>query len=142
MVKGKKNNKTHHFIQCALNLLLLISVPATGLSMNTYSAELSGSLNTCAYSSANETNTSDEDSTSSYDIPYTADFQTKSIFEQFSVIDSNHDNYSWQYDEGFHAAVYPYSENAGDDGLVSPAIRLKAGHLYTFNPHCRYISCN
>lgn len=100
--------------------------------MNTYSAELSGSLNTCAYSSANETNTSDEDSTSSYDIPYTADFQTKSIFEQFSVIDSNHDNYSWQYDEGFHAAVYPYSENAGDDWLVSPAIRLKAGHIYTF----------
>ncbi len=65
------------------------------------------------------------------ELPYNNALSTGSDYLQFSVIDANSDNSTWSYTS--YGVRYSYSgSNAGDDWLISPAIKLEAGKLYHF----------
>lgn len=89
---------------------------------------------------------------SAYDVPYFEDFKTASVFDLFTVINVNNDsvnaydsqrgNYqtpsTWEcindYYSGEPVVRYHYNKNnAADDWLITPPIKLKAGHSYTFS---------
>lgn len=67
-------------------------------------------------------------------LPYANGFDDESAFKEFTVINNNGDNYSWEYYSGL-ARIYTYKSNEtpSDDWLVSPAIKLVAGKKYHFS---------
>lgn len=65
-----------------------------------------------------------------YDIPYVADFSEYDTFSQFTTINANEDGSYWA-DNG-NCAGYEYSEdNAADDWLITPGLRMEAGKRYS-----------
>jgi hypothetical protein len=65
-------------------------------------------------------------------LPYTNELNTKDLFEEFTVIDSNGDDITWRWGE-FNFSVYISNGSvAADDWLISPAIKLEQGKLYHF----------
>lgn len=64
--------------------------------------------------------------------PYRNDFETRSSFENFTIINVNGDRMAWIWEEGY--ARYDYSEELpADDWLVLPGARLEGGKLYRFS---------
>ncbi len=64
------------------------------------------------------------------DVPYSADLTGEADFSAFNVIDANGDGSTWGY-EDYYRTCYAYSsDNAADDYLVAPPIRLTAGKYY------------
>lgn len=89
---------------------------------------------------------------SAYEVPYFEDFKTASVFDLFTVINVNNDSVNaynsqrgsyqtpstWEcnidYYSGEPVIRYHYNKNnAADDWLITPPIKLKAGHSYTFS---------
>lgn len=72
-----------------------------------------------------------------FETPYSQTFDTAESFGLFTVADANYDGFTWDYYEqqwGNSAVKYNSSpENAADDWLITPAIELKKGKLYTFS---------
>lgn len=70
------------------------------------------------------------------ELPYTNALATEKDFAAFGVLDTNEDEKTWAYiDDQFigSGTCYGYSMyTAGDDWLVSPAIKLEAGKKYRF----------
>lgn len=67
---------------------------------------------------------------SAFEVPYLEEFDDASSLDLFTIIDANNDTHTWSYYEG--TARYRYDTyNAGDDWLITPPIRLKAGKTYT-----------
>lgn len=76
-------------------------------------------------------------------IPYLCNFETEDIFNTWTIVDANGDNYSWLYSEGTwgrfrtKSATYtnPWSGVINDDWIISPAVELKKDQAYklTFN---------
>lgn len=69
------------------------------------------------------------------DVPYDGTFKTAAdMYNYFTILDENHDNYTWAYDIDNRLAVYSYSqENSADDWLISPPINYKKGKSYTLS---------
>ncbi len=72
------------------------------------------------------------------ELPYLNNFETKARRRPFTIIDNNGDNSTW--DSGLHSNsgsymfYYSYNaNNAGDDWLISPAIKLEEGKHYRFS---------
>ncbi len=66
--------------------------------------------------------------------PYTEALDTEEGMSVYTIIDSNNDGSTWEfYEKGdLAAASYKYNRtNAGDDWLITPAIQLKGGKLYS-----------
>ena len=65
-------------------------------------------------------------------LPYSNTLMTEEEFGQFGVIDYNFDNSTWTLSSS--GARYRYhSSNVADDWLISPAIKLEKGKIYTFS---------
>lgn len=65
-------------------------------------------------------------------LPYVNGFDDATMQKHFNIIDANGDGKTWAWYNGM--ARYTYSStNAGDDWLVSPAIKLVAGKKYSFS---------
>ena len=65
-------------------------------------------------------------------LPYTPSFSDIEIQASYTIVDGNNDNMTWGFADG--NAHYLYSAtNAADDWLITPAIKLQAGHLYRFS---------
>lgn len=66
------------------------------------------------------------------DVPYGDEFYTaESLYNYFTILDSNKDNYTWMYDAASLRAVYSYNmAEAADDWLISPPINYQAGKEY------------
>ncbi len=65
-------------------------------------------------------------------LPYVNSFDDAAEQKHFKIIDANEDGRTWNWYSGM--ARYTYSStNAGDDWLVSPAIKLVAGKKYAFS---------
>lgn len=74
-------------------------------------------------------------------LPYSNALSSEDLFNEFGVIDVNGDDATWVFFSRDNAVAYDYSdENDGDDWLVSPAIRLEAGKIYTFSIDARAYS--
>lgn len=63
-------------------------------------------------------------------IPYTSSLQTKDEFNEWTILDNNHDGTTWQFNEGDKVTNYFYSLNNADDYLVSPSLHFEAGKQY------------
>lgn len=68
------------------------------------------------------------------EIPFRTSFDTKEEFSMFSVINANDDNQKWQWSSFYdmsQCAVLKSNETlAGDDWLITPALRMQAGKKY------------
>ncbi len=54
------------------------------------------------------------------------------MYNYYTILDVNKDNYTWIYDELNHAAVYRYNwQYGGDDWMISPAINFRKDAVYT-----------
>ena len=71
-------------------------------------------------------------------VPYSENFDNSSANDFFTVIDVRNDGKTWEfvydedYNEGDMQCKYS-SENAKDDWLISPPIRLESGRLYNIS---------
>ena len=68
--------------------------------------------------------------------PYDEPFDNENAFDLYTIIDNNNDGATWEYYErgDDKAATYKYSRNNdGDDWLITPAIQLKGGKLYSLS---------
>ena len=66
--------------------------------------------------------------------PYLEDFNDENSFNLFTVVDANADQTTWAWNNVYAAARYSYStDNNADDWLVTPAIRLEGGKVYTIS---------
>lgn len=67
------------------------------------------------------------------DVPYDGTFRSAAdMYNYYTILDSNHDNYTWAYDIDNLQAIYSYSqENGADDWMISPPINYKKGKKYT-----------
>lgn len=71
-------------------------------------------------------------------VPYSENFDNSSASDFFTVIDVRKDGKTWEfvydedYNEGDMQCKYS-SENAKDDWLISPPIRLESGRLYNIS---------
>ncbi len=63
------------------------------------------------------------------DVPVVFDFATENIFNLFTVINANADDYTWKWNANY-GAYYLYAEEDGDDYLISPAVNFEAGKNY------------
>lgn len=77
-------------------------------------------------------------------VPYVETFDKAWRLNYFTIIDANADGTTWQWGTtsrgGNPCASYPYnSKNPGDDWLISPDVKLEAGHLYkvSFDACCQ-----
>ena len=64
--------------------------------------------------------------------PYGGIFTTAdAMFNYYTILDENHDGYTWSHDSSSGAAVYPYNYQLGaDDWFISPAVELTPGTRY------------
>ncbi len=65
-------------------------------------------------------------------LPYVNSFDDAAEQKHFTIIDANEDGRTWAFYSGMVRYTY-HSTNAGDDWLVSPAIKLVAGKKYAFS---------
>lgn len=81
-------------------------------------------------STAGDTVTTEQKALGSYvTVPYRETFDTKaSVGEVWTNVDANNDGVVWTWSNG--RAVYNAGNNFGNDYLLSPQIRLSAGHIY------------
>lgn len=63
------------------------------------------------------------------DVPVVFDFATENIFNLFTVINANADDYTWKWNANY-GAYYLFAEEDGDDYLISPAVNFEAGKNY------------
>ena len=77
-------------------------------------------------------------------VPYIETFDKTARLGYYTIIDANADGTTWQWGTtsrgGNPCASYPYnSKNPGDDWLISPDVRLEAGHMYrvSFDACCQ-----
>ena len=72
-------------------------------------------------------------------LPYTNGFDTRDDWEWFTVVNANDDDHTWRYYEQ-QGRYYYDNDNAADDWLLSPLIKLEAGKRYRFSidAHCYY----
>ena len=72
-------------------------------------------------------------------LPYTNGFDTRDDWEWFTVVNANEDDHTWRYYEQ-QGRYYYDNDNAADDWLLSPLIKLEAGKRYRFSidTHCYY----
>ena len=63
-------------------------------------------------------------------IPYTDSLNTQSGFDEWTVLDANHDGTTWYFDEGNKQTNYFYSLNAANDYLISPPLLLDGSKQY------------
>ena len=66
-------------------------------------------------------------------LPLKVDFTQSGSLDQFLVIDANADGYTWTWEKEYSEYGARYAQNpeqAADDWLVSPAVRLEAGRSY------------
>lgn len=64
--------------------------------------------------------------------PYSEPLDNEGALELYTIIDNNEDGSTWEFNEKEGAASYKYSRvNDGDDWLITPAIQLKGGKLYS-----------
>jgi len=69
-----------------------------------------------------------------FTVPYLEPFDAASTINIFTIIDGNSDGSTWGYDAVNNAAYYNYNRtNAGNDWLITPAIKLEAGKMYRFS---------
>lgn len=69
------------------------------------------------------------------EIPYANGFDTEEEQEAFGILDSNEDGSTWSVAEEAENSYFQYrwnKDNAADDWLFSPAIKLEAGVNYHF----------
>lgn len=64
--------------------------------------------------------------------PYTESFDDKNDLSLFTIINSNKDNYTWEWKNNAVGLHYNWKMD-DDDWLITPGIRLKAGRRYTFS---------
>lgn len=64
--------------------------------------------------------------------PYGGEFeQAEDLYNYYTILDSNGDNYTWAYAQNTNNAVYQYNmAEPADDWLISPAINYKKGKTY------------
>lgn len=74
-----------------------------------------------------------EDSNVENQLPYFRPLITESDFAEFTVIDGNNDQKTWNFNSNYGTNYTCSSSRAADDWLVSPAIRLESGKVYNFN---------
>lgn len=66
--------------------------------------------------------------------PYEETFDTESDNAGYTIIDANNDNRTWSYFASTVSMRANYSsKNKGDDWLVTPPVKLKAGETYRFH---------
>lgn len=64
--------------------------------------------------------------------PYAQDFSSQQAFDIFEIQDANRDGNTWK--KYMNTAQYSYSfYNKADDWLITPPVKLSAGHEYTFS---------
>ena len=66
----------------------------------------------------------------SVSIPYTDSLNTQTGFDEWSILDANHDGTTWYFDAGNKVTNYLYSLNAANDYLVSPPLVMDANKQY------------
>lgn len=73
-------------------------------------------------------------------LPYHNDFATEDEFSLFTVLDANNDGTTWSYMSYYKCVQYQRKTSSadGDDYLMTPAVKLTAGHVYSF----RFVSAN
>lgn len=75
-----------------------------------------------------------------FEVPYQETFETVSAANRWTVVDSNNDGHSWEYQWDFgYFRVYD-NENPKDDWLISPYVRLEAGYRYSLTFKVRTIA--
>lgn len=72
-------------------------------------------------------------------VPYTEDFKDAGSFNDFTVVDNNHDGATWWWSSGEQAARYETTDAAGtaDDWLITPPIHLQKDCIYTYSFYVR-----
>lgn len=65
-------------------------------------------------------------------LPFISDLKVASEFDKWTVYDENHDGFTWQYSEGFHATVYDatFCGNTPNDLIFSPVLDTQEGERY------------
>lgn len=63
--------------------------------------------------------------------PYDQKFGSQEEFNTFTVIDANGDGKSWEYWQGYSRLFY--SDQTGDDWLITPALSLNANEQYNIS---------
>ncbi len=78
-----------------------------------------------------------------FDVPYIEDFESLANAKVFTILDSNGDDRTWSYStvSANGSFRYTYSEeNKGDDWLITPPVKLKAGKNYIIGCRARSAS--
>lgn len=66
--------------------------------------------------------------------PYTQGFDDESSLDLFTILDSNNDGTTWEYNRYSNNVRYRYNRNnAADDWLLTPALKLEADKSYKFS---------
>lgn len=64
-------------------------------------------------------------------LPYSEDFSSDEALSFYKVIDANNDSSTWSYYAAGQCMTYNYSsKNKGDDWLIAPRFKVKAGRRY------------
>ena len=66
------------------------------------------------------------------DVPFFDDLLTEADSKLYTILDKNHDGSSWEWSNA-KGGLFQYKfnkDNAGDDWLISPPIRMKQGRTY------------
>lgn len=64
-----------------------------------------------------------------YPAPYIEDFDDKTSFENFTILNNNNDEKTWKYADGIVRYEYNFNSPA-DDWLISPNIKLTSDRVY------------
>ncbi|WP_198019119.1 choice-of-anchor J domain-containing protein [Prevotella falsenii] len=70
------------------------------------------------------------------EVPYLEDFSDEGSFALYTVIDANNDGKTWEWFEGA-AGTNANKEKAADDWLITPAVHLAPGYLYSVSLKAR-----
>ena len=71
-------------------------------------------------------------------LPYSNALTTANDFSVFGVLDTNEDDITWVYNNNYGTNYANARYIAGDDWLVSPAVKLEAGKHYHFSIDARH----
>lgn len=79
----------------------------------------------------------------SYGVPYFCGFDSEAAFDEFTVLDMNHDERTWVFNSGYNAISYTYSsENVADDWALTPEIKFLSSTLYNVSLKARSVSAS
>lgn len=68
-----------------------------------------------------------------YEVPYLQEFNDASSLKDFTTLDNNNDNRTWDWNRTDKAAYMTSTKGDADDWLITPAIHLKSGMRYIFS---------